>query len=226
MDIDVYVHFSPAMESLATVLSDQLQKELEKGIAKLPTAAEVSAEFDAAEKRSKARKAPAPMEAPTAAEVVASVQQTAAVAAVVPASAPAVAATHTRESIKAAIQAAKLPKPKIAELLAGVGAESLTKMPEDKIQEFGDAVLKAIKAASTAPEAPIPPTPPPAAPEAPKGFTRETLMPLYVDAMAKDRPGLIKLLGEHGATKLAAMDDAKIPAFGAALQKFLTPVAA
>jgi len=213
MDIHLHVHFSPAIESLATVLSDQLQKELEKGTAS------AAVEAPPAAKLKRTPPAPAPMEAPTAAEVVASVQQTAAVAAVVPA--PPTAAGHTRESIKAAIQAAKLPKPKIAELLASVGAESLTKMPDDKLQQFGDAVQSAIGALDAAP-APAAA----AAPEVSKGFTRESIMPLYVDAMAKDRPGLIKLLGEFNAIKLSTLDDSKIPAFGAALQKFLTPVAA
>jgi hypothetical protein len=214
MDIHLHVHFSPAIESLATVLSDQLQKELEKGITS-------AAEAPPAAKPKRTPPAPAPMEAPTAAEVVASVQQTAAVAAVVPAPAPTGGAVHTRESIKAAIQAAKLAKAKIAELLAGVGAESLTKMPDDKLQQFGDAVQSAIGAPDAAP---VPAAA--AAPEALKGFTRESIMPLYVDAMAKDRPGLIKLLSEFNAIKLSTLDDSKIPAFGAALQKFLTPVAA
>jgi hypothetical protein len=211
MDIHLHVHFSPAIESLATVLSDQLQKELEKGTAS------AAVEAPPAEKKTKKAETPAP--APVAAATPTVDPGVGVPAPIVPA--PPTAAGHTRESIKAAIQAAKLPKPKIAELLAGVGAESLTKMPDDKLQQFGDAVQSAI---GTSDAAPVPAAA--AAPEALKGFTRESIMPLYVDAMAKDRPGLIKLLGEHGATKLAAMDDSKIPAFGAALQKFLTPGAA
>jgi hypothetical protein len=212
MDIHVHLHFSPAIESLATVLSDQLQKELEKGTAS------AAVEAPPAEKKTKKAETPAP--APVAAATPTVDPGVGVPAPIVPA--PPTAAGHTRESIKAAIQAAKLPKPKIAELLASVGAKNLTEMVEvGKIQEFGDAVQSAIGALDADP---VPAAV--AAPEALKGFTRESIMPLYVDAMAKDRPGLIKLLGEFNAIKLSTLEDSKIPAFGEALKNFLTPVAA
>jgi len=136
------------------------------------------------------------------------------------------AATHTRDSIKAAIKTAGLPKAKIVELLTSAGAKNLAEVPDNKIQDLGNAVLAAVFPAPGT-EAPTAPAAPAAAPEGPKGHTRESVMPMHVDAMAKDRPGLIKLLAEFGTTKLSTLDDSKIPAYGIALEKFLaTPAAA
>jgi len=219
MDIHVHLHFSPAIESLATVLSDQLQKELEKGSASLEPAP-----------RTKKTTAPVPPPSEQTVTTTTSLPVPDGVvnAASTPAPAPSTPSGHTRDSIKAAIKAAGWDKAKTVAMLTKFGAENLAKMAEDKLQEFGNAVLAETAAPSAAPAAtPTPaPTAAPAPPAAKGGHTRESVMPLYVDAMAKDRPGLIKLLGDFGVAKLAVLDDAKIPEFGLALEKFLTAGAA